>query len=148
MKRYAVFFSQLLSGFKTYGGLVILVLVILYDINRERNVYGYFLMICFSISQNKLTACLSHYKEHGVTPREKEWGGRKFNTKAFKPEDIQNTMRFIQNFAEDHALVLPGRVPGFKRSDVKILPSAYTKAAIWDHYRRLMQARGMKICVF
>ncbi|KAK7485394.1 hypothetical protein BaRGS_00023342 [Batillaria attramentaria] len=100
-------------------------------------------MICFSISQNKLTACLAHYMKHGVTPPE-EWGGRKFNSKAFKPEDIQNTDRFIQNFAEDCALVLPGRIPGFKRSDIQILPSAYTKAAVWEHYRRLMQARGLR----
>ena len=31
-------------------------------------------------------------------------------------------------------MLLPGRVPGYKDSDVKLLPSSTTKHAIWELY--------------
>ena len=56
--------------------------------------------------------------------------------------DISRVVNFFVNFAEDHALVLPGRVPGFKRFDIKLLPSSYTKASIWRLYTTAMEAAG------
>ncbi|KAL8612173.1 hypothetical protein ACOMHN_012844 [Nucella lapillus] len=99
----------------------------------------------FQISQNKLTALIKHFVEHGVTPRRKKSGGRRFNTNAIQPDDIERVVLFITNFAEDHGLVLPGRVPGFKRTDIKILPSAHTKASIWRHYHAIARARGHRM---
>ncbi|XP_070173725.1 uncharacterized protein [Littorina saxatilis] len=99
----------------------------------------------YGISQNKLTALLKHYRVNGVTPRlKKNWGGRQYNTNAFTADDVERVVQFLRSFAEDHALVLPGRVPGFKRSDVKILPSSQTKASIWRHYRQVAVARGYR----
>ena len=99
--------------------------------------------MCFSISQNKLTAILKHYDKNGAIARAKpNWGGRKYNTKALTPEDTERAVQFLRNFAEDHGLVLPGRVPGFRRTDVKILPSSQSKALIWEHYCKLSAARG------
>ena len=49
---------------------------------------------------------------------------------------------FITNYAEQHALVLPGRVPGFKRSDIRLLPSSETKASVWRLYKAAMDATG------
>ena len=43
-------------------------------------------------------------------------------------------VQFITSYAEDHALVLPGRVPGFKRDDIKILPSSHGKGKIYASY--------------
>ena len=46
--------------------------------------------MCFSISQNKLTAILKHYDKNGAIARAKpNWGGRKYNTKALTPEDTE-----------------------------------------------------------
>ena len=39
------------------------------------------------------------------------------------------------NVDEEQALLLPGRVPGFKRIDVKLLPSSLTKFKLWKHIR-------------
>ena len=33
---------------------------------------------------------------------------------------------------DSNAMLLPGRVPGYKDSDVKLLPSSTTKRTIWD----------------
>ena len=41
-------------------------------------------------------------------------------------------VRFMLNYAEQHALLLPGRVPGYSRSDIKLLPSSVSKRAIYQ----------------
>ncbi|XP_014674791.1 PREDICTED: uncharacterized protein LOC106814923 [Priapulus caudatus] len=97
------------------------------------------------ISQDKLTALLKHYKEHGLTPRHKKSGGKqKTNARFLTFEDVSRVVTFIVNFSEVHALVLPGRVPGFKRFDIKLLPSMYTKASIWRLYQSAMNAEGYR----
>uniref|UniRef100_X1ZI71 Uncharacterized protein n=2 Tax=Capitella teleta TaxID=283909 RepID=X1ZI71_CAPTE len=49
-------------------------------------------------------------------------------------EDVKHLVSFIVNYADQNALVLPGRVPGFARDDIKILPSSTTKVLIWRLY--------------
>jgi len=45
-------------------------------------------------------------------------------------EAIQDIVKFISNFAEEQAILLPGRIPGYKRDDMKLLPSSTTKKVI------------------
>ena len=37
---------------------------------------------------------------------------------------------------EANAMVLPGRVPGYKRSDIQLLPSSTTKHNVWELYQQ------------
>ena len=37
---------------------------------------------------------------------------------------------FLQNFAEANAILLPGRIPGYKRDDMQLLPSSMTKKVL------------------
>ena len=46
------------------------------------------------------------------------------------------------NVAEDQALLLPVRVPGFKRIDVKLLLSSLTKCKLWKMYQDASVAAG------
>ena len=86
------------------------------------------------------------YREHGLTPRRKKSGGRIESGRVLTYDDTTRIFQFIQNFAEEHALVLPGRVPGFKRSDIRLLPSTNSKASIWrDYYKPAMETTG-KYC--
>jgi hypothetical protein len=45
-------------------------------------------------------------------------GGRRRNALVLK--DVQHVVTYLINYADVHALVLPGRVPGFARDDVKV----------------------------
>lgn len=50
------------------------------------------------------------------------------NSKRLPPrtlsfDDINRLVNFLQQYAEQHAILLPGRVPSHKRDDVKLLPS-------------------------
>ena len=44
--------------------------------------------------------------------------------------EIKNVVRFINSYADIHAILLPGRIPGFKRDDLQLLPSSTTKKVI------------------
>ena len=41
------------------------------------------------------------------------------------------------NYAEQHTLLLPGRVPEYCRSDLQLLPSSVSKRAIWRTYHQV-----------
>lgn len=58
-------------------------------------------------------------RTHGNTKRAPHHASS-FNT-------IKNTIFFIQNYAEQNAILLPGRIPGHKRDDIKLLPSSDSK---------------------
>ena len=45
--------------------------------------------------------------------------------------DIQYVVRFIMHYSEDHTILLPGRVPGYKRDNIQLLPSSVTKREVW-----------------
>ena len=51
-----------------------------------------------------------------------------------KLSDIKNAVRYILQYAEDHAILLPGRIPRYKRDDFQLLPSSITKREVWHLY--------------
>lgn len=53
---------------------------------------------------------------------------------AFDPSVVRQTTAFIINYAETHGLVLLGRIPGYKRSDLQLLPSSTSKRQVWLQY--------------
>ena len=42
-------------------------------------------------------------------------------------EDITRIIKFLSNYAEEQAILLPKRVPGYKRDNFKLLPSSTSK---------------------
>ena len=80
---------------------------------------------------------------NGLVPKEKKSGGRANNSKAYAFEDIEQTVAFVTQYAEHHALVFSGRIPSFRRADVKLLPSAETKSKVYAAYSTYMKDSGM-----
>jgi len=78
----------------------------------------------------------------GLIPSEKKSGGRCCNTRSFTFEDIKHTASFINNYAQEHALVLPCRVPEFSREDIKLLPSSETKRKVYGIYIKARTKAG------
>ena len=100
--------TSILSLYLTCDILLLLVLLLLLIIVVVIVIIITVVFMCFSISQNKLTAILKHYDKNGAIAWAKlNWGGRKYNTKALTPEDTERVVQLLQNFAEDHELVLP-----------------------------------------
>ena len=53
---------------------------------------------------------------------------------AFTTEDLRNVTNFLTNYAEKNAIPLPGRIPGYKRCDLQLLPTHTTKHSVWELY--------------
>lgn len=66
------------------------------------------------------------YLTNGLTPRTHGNSNRVPNN-VLSYTEISNLLKFIQNYAEQHAILLPGRIPGYKRDDLKLLPCSDTK---------------------
>ena len=63
---------------------------------------------------------------NGLVVREhKASGKRPWNCLPFN--HIKLILKFLVNYAEENAILLPGRVPGHKNSEVQLLPSSTTK---------------------
>ena len=41
--------------------------------------------------------------------------------------ETKNVIRFLSAYAEAHVILLPGRIPGYKRDDLQLFPSSTTK---------------------
>lgn len=94
------------------------------------------------MSVDKLTALIKWYKENGLQPRRKKSGGRIMSKRILTYEDVERVVKFMYNFAEVNAIVLPGRAAAFHKWDVKVLPSNLTRSSIWRIYKSAMQATG------
>ena len=59
-----------------------------------------------------------------------------------KLSDIKGVVRFILQYAVDHVILLPGRIPGYKRDDLQLLPSSTTKRQVWEAYHQAATLSG------
>ena len=71
--------------------------------------------------------------ENGIVPRV-HGNTRRLPVKSLTFDDVSRVVSFIRNYAEDHAVLLPGRIPGYKRSDLQLLPCSTTKSRVWKLY--------------
>ncbi|KAM9479555.1 uncharacterized protein ACWYII_006685 [Salvelinus alpinus] len=76
----------------------------------------------YSISRTRLTLLHQSYKENGLMPPIKKRAGPSKHRLQLKHEDLQQVLNFINNYAEDNAIVLPGCHPGHKRWKAADIP--------------------------
>ena len=91
-----------------------------------------FKTFCFlhSIGKSILDALKKSWMENGLRPcKRSPWN-------ATKLTDIENVVRFVNHYAENNAILLPGRIPGYKRDDIQLLPSSITKREVWQLYQQ------------
>ena len=80
----------------------------------------------YGIGKDRLRSVKEHYLANGLETR--VHGNRKrLPHNSNSPETINNVVKFVQNYAEVNAILLPGRIPGYKRDDIKLLPSSRSK---------------------
>ena len=82
------------------------------------------------ISKNKLYNITRSLIENGLTPRV-HGNTKRLPVHTITLKSVEYVVRFLLNFAEQHALLLPG----YSRDDIKLLPSSTTKRAIWKVYK-------------
>ena len=83
-------------------------------------------------TKHRLENIKKHYLEHGMDIRVHK------NTRRLPPRtlsfvELTSLVKFIENYAEQHAILLPGRIPGYKRDDIKLLPSSTSKKVEYSY---------------
>lgn len=87
------------------------------------------------------------YRTNGLTPRT-HGNSHRLPKRTLSYESIREFVVFLQNYVEQHGLLLPGRVPGYSRSDIKLLPSSVSKRGIWRVYRDAMLVVGSRSAAY
>ena len=93
------------------------------------------------LSNFRFYSLLKHYGKNGLTLRT-HGNSKRLPSSSSSAETVEQVIKFINNVAEEQALLLPGRVPGFKRIDVKLLPSNLTKKGLWRRYSDICTSMG------
>jgi len=82
-----------------------------------------------SISKEKLQKIGKHYANHGLTARRHgNCGKAPSNSHSF--ETRRHVKEFIQNYADDHGVCLPGRIPGHRDESITLISSADSKKCV------------------
>lgn len=82
--------------------------------------------LCTLIGRGRYKTLKAHLLTNGM--EERRHGNIKrlpYNTLTLF--DSQNAVKFIRSYAQSNAILLPGRIPGYKRDDLQLLPSSTTK---------------------
>ena len=95
----------------------------------------------YGLSYSRFRRLKEHYESNGLSSRTHG------NTKRIPPNTLSHTVvedvnAFLSKYAEDHAVSLPGRIPGYKDEDIKLLPSHETKMSVWRSFEASCKAAG------
>ena len=70
----------------------------------------------------------------GIMPRPHQNTTKTALVRAHPVKVREDAVKFLENFAVQNALILPGRVPAFKNPDLLLLPCEFTKKSIHKKY--------------
>ena len=88
-----------------------------------------------AIGSKHLRNLSSWLTDSGISPRV-HGNTKRLPKHALKLRDVEYIVRFLLSYAEQHALLLPGRVPGYARDDIQLLPSCMSRRDVWKNYKR------------
>ena len=87
-----------------------------------------------NMGESQFKTLKARYLSEGLVPRVRGHTGR-IPPNSLVREDVERIISFVTQYYETNAILLPGRVPGYKRDDIQILPSTTTKRAVWRMYK-------------
>lgn len=87
-----------------------------------------------NIKIKKLKRLKKMYKDSGLVTKDHGNTG-KANKRVTKFEKAEKVVRFLQNYAEQQAIFLPGRSSTVYNANLKLLPSNETKKTVYEKYK-------------
>ena len=82
-----------------------------------------------SISEKRFKNLKTSLLHNGLSPR-MHGNTKRLPANTIRFTDAQRVVQFVQTYAEAHAILLPGRIPGYKRFDLQLLPSSTMKHSL------------------
>ena len=87
-----------------------------------------------NIGEFRFKAIKAHCLSEGLVARTHGHAGR-VAPNSLMLEEVKDIILFVLQYVEVNGILLPGRIPGYKRDDIKLLPSSTTKKAVWSLYQ-------------
>ena len=95
-----------------------------------------------NISKTKLQNLRSHYHQEGLQSRKHgNVGQGPPNSHSF--ETRETVTHFIKNYADNHGVILPGRIPQYRDMSIILLSSAETKLNVYRFYKECCEKTGL-----
>ena len=85
--------------------------------------------------KKRLKNVKKQFLREGIVPKQHSNISKPSNDRASEFFKRKQACTFIQNFAENNALVMPGRMTNYKNPDLKLLPSSMSKKYVYELYR-------------
>ena len=102
-----------------------------------------FLNLC-GISKSRFQRLVDHYNNHGVSVQ-MHGNSRRLPHNTLPNAVVEDVKNFLSNFADENAVLLPGRIPGFKVEDIWLLSSRDTKMHVWNASTRICKSQPSKL---
>ena len=93
----------------------------------------------YGISYSLFRRLKEHCEQHSISPRQ-HGNTKRLQENTLPQATIKDVHSFLANYVEENAIALPGRIPGFRSDDVKVLPSSETKIGVWQTYEAACRA--------
>lgn len=95
----------------------------------------------YGLSYSRFRRLKEHYENNGLSSRTHG------NTKRLPPNTlphavVEDVKVFLTNYVEENAISLPGRIPGYKDEDIKLLSCHETKMGVWRVFETACKAAG------
>ena len=98
----------------------------------------------YGISYSRFRRLKEHYEEYGLSPR--VHGSHKRLPHNTLPQAVtEDVKNFVMNYVDENAILLPGRIPGYKNDDIRLLSSCETKMNVWRGYKNVCEERGNRL---
>ena len=98
----------------------------------------------YRISYSQFRRLKQHYEEHGLSQR--VHGNCKRLPHNSLPQAVTKDVKnFLSNNADENAVLLPGRILGFKNDDIRLLSSSETKMNVWRAFETVCEATGKQV---
>ena len=85
------------------------------------------------VGKTRLNNLISSFKEHGLTSHI-HGNKKRLPHNALSLSSVEYFVKFLLNYADQNAILLPGRIPGYHKTDITLLPSSVSKRSIWRLY--------------
>lgn len=87
----------------------------------------------YGIGYSRFRRLKEHYEEHGICQR-MHGNTNRVPENVTPHSTIEDFRIFLENYVEENGIILPGRIPGFKSTDVTVLSSSESKMSVWRVY--------------
>ena len=89
----------------------------------------------YGISKSCSRGLLDHYQNHGIS-LQRHGNSKRLPHNKLPQAVAEDAKNFLSNYVDENAVLLPGRIPGFKSENIQLLSSSDTKMDVWNSFTR------------